>query len=1061
MVLSMLGTAALAAPAGYHDVSGHWAENAIDRWSGYGVVSGRGDGSFAPNANMTRAEMAQLYVNLLGLTEKADISGFTDVPANAWYADAVAKCVAAGILNGTSSSTLSPLGTVTREQMFVSFGRAMGVKPAETTDSSLSDLGEVSGWAEGMINALLDAGYVTGMENNTLQPLADINRASVMSLMDKTVAVYANEPGATVETEGDGGLVLVVSDGVTVTGAVGDVVIAQGAAEGTVTLKDATVSGTVTVAAPESRLNVAGGTKVENMVVSAAAQGAGVAVSKDAAVGSVTTAAEDTSLSVSGKVESVTVEETAGNASVTADKGAAVGTVTTAGSNTTVSGSGTVSKVEAAEGSTGATVTTPNTTVENNGSGSVTTDKGEVKPGDSTTTKPSTGGGSSSGGSSGGGSSHSHSYTDGVCSADGAIDPAAAQVSSEAELSAALAAHKALIVLTGSFEVNARITVSYPLTLNGNGKTISAGEGWTGSTNLDKHLLCVDGENAKDVAIKNLTFDSTGRAYGIQAYGVTGVKLENVTAKGSLGAGLTVNSASVTAVGLHTSGNAWGGVNVDIKVASGSASFTFDAGSAFDEGAGKPAVYSERADVTVHAPEGYVRTQYGSYYVWAKLFNGGLGTEESPYEIATAEQFANINLFSAAMKAGTPYYFKQMADITGFAAPVSALCGEYDGGHHRIVASSASAKKAVCLFSGVYGTTTIRDLTLVSGPSVGLTTTVDPWYVDHLTISGITAESEGTVILENQSNFGFLMMGCVFDYRSNPTAPQEIVIENCSVNASVQNTADCTAGFIGAGYYPAETKAMCPRLVIRNCTMNGNVSGNTYAGLVFGNPSYHAIIDKMLTNSSITEEAERLAAVKELVVLENVAFHGSVEAKSAGLFSANNSKILLNEAYQGAVKGSYTINGDVYDALTGLDLKVYAADSGYQINDQLYTYKLIFKVQAIDVADGTMNGRDVMLPLTYAEKPDEGRLLKTGAAIHAYDFKTAKEQHIIGEEDSLEYRYSCEGIPVAVVTDGENTYLIFDSNYVQHVDSTVTTYVYGYDGSDYVGSKVLNQAGNN
>lgn len=397
-VVGVTSTAAFASQ--FSDTKGHWAESSIDRWSGYGVVNGHGNGTFSPNANMSRAEMAQTYVNLLQLTEKADISRFTDVDPDAWYADAIARCVAAGILNGTSDTTISPQGTVDREQMFVAFGRAMGLQPVENTDSSLSDLGDVSDWAEGMVNALLEAGYVNGMEDNTLRPQADINRASVMSLMDQTVAGYGNESGSVLEMNGQKGLVLVVTDDVTVTGQVGDLVIAPGAAEGTVTLKDATVTGTVTLSAAESQLKITGETKVDNVVVNAEAQGAGVSVDKDAAVGTLSTAAENSTLSVSGKVEALTVTETADNTTVSTEKGSAIDSVTTAGSNTTVSGSGTVSKVEAAEGSSGVTVTTPGTTVENNSSSSVTTDKGTVGAGETGSTGSSSSGGSSSGGGS-------------------------------------------------------------------------------------------------------------------------------------------------------------------------------------------------------------------------------------------------------------------------------------------------------------------------------------------------------------------------------------------------------------------------------------------------------------------------------------------------------------------------------------------------------------------------------------------------------------------------------------------------------------------------------------
>ena len=240
--------------------------------------------------------------------------------------------------------------------------------------------------------------------------------------------------------------------------------------------------------------------------------------------------------------------------------------------------------------------------------------------------------------------------------------------------------------------------------------------------------------------------------------------------------------------------------------------------------------------------------------------------------------------------------------------------------------------------------------------------------------------------------------------------------------------------------------------------MNGNVSGQKYAGLLFGNPSYHAYIDVMLKNSGITDQTEQLEKVRELVVLENITFNGVVRAENAGIFSANGTKILLNEAYRDAIEGQYTIADNKTNPLDALDLKVYQGTDGYQINDDQYDYKLIFKVTAIEVEGGTMNGRDVMIPLSYAAAPGEDTLLKTGDAVYAYDAETAVEKGIIQADTELAYDYLCEGNPVAIVSaeDGR-TYLIFDSASVKHVDSAVTTYVYGYAGDLFLGDKMISQ----
>lgn len=473
------GMAIPARAAEFSDAKGHWAESAITRWSGHGVVSGHGDGSFAPNAAMTRSQLAQVLTNLLGLQEKADLTGFSDVDEDAWYADAMAKCVAAGIFNGTGDDTLSPHAAVDRQQMLVAFGRAIGLTPLDSTSSSLSDLDQVSGWAEGMINALLEAGYVSGMGDNTLRPLSRSNRASVMSLMDKSVAGYANQPGSTIEMNGESGVVLVASHDVTVTGTVGDLVISPGAAQGSVTLKDATVTGTVTVDAPEAALSVTGSSAVE------------------------------------------------GGSTVDTSRPAETPEEKPEGNPDNKPGGGTGGE-DSGDGEDGG---------KDEGAGLPE----DSDPGEEDASCPD-----------------GHRYVDGVCAEDGAIDPAAAQADSVETLLAALEEKAPLIVLTGSFTVEEKLTISYPAVLNGNGHTITAAGAWDDSS-PGKHLMGAEGFSGGDVRLVNLTLDSAGIAYGLQPYdtGENKLILEQVTLRGSKGSGLTVNGSTVEAVGLTIENSGW------------------------------------------------------------------------------------------------------------------------------------------------------------------------------------------------------------------------------------------------------------------------------------------------------------------------------------------------------------------------------------------------------------------------------------------------------------------------------------------------------------------------
>lgn len=216
MIFSALCVPAFAAQTDYTDTAGHWAESHIDHWSDYGVIQGY-NGEFNPDGSMTRAETAQIFANLLKLSGKADLSGYADVDPDAWYVNAIAACVDAGIMGGYNDEIMDPNGPISREMFFVMFARAMGISEEPAMNKDFNDGDCISDWASGYMNALVNAGYVGGVSDDTLAPEEEITRGSVVALLDKSVAGYANTDGAELAVEGNG-IVLVVADNVTVTG---------------------------------------------------------------------------------------------------------------------------------------------------------------------------------------------------------------------------------------------------------------------------------------------------------------------------------------------------------------------------------------------------------------------------------------------------------------------------------------------------------------------------------------------------------------------------------------------------------------------------------------------------------------------------------------------------------------------------------------------------------------------------------------------------------------------------------------------------------------------------
>ena len=213
LILAFIPVSAMAVE--FDDAQGHWAEAAIDRWSDAGVVSGVGNNDFDPEGEMNRAQAASVFSELLQLTDEADISNFTDIPDNAWYAGHNAKCVDAGIMAGMSDTIMEPETTLSREMFFTMFAQAMGIEREETSDVKFNDSAEASSWAVGYINALANRGFISGMGDGSVEPLSDINRASVMALLNQAIVTYAVEEGA--QNVDGTGIVLVLADNVSIT----------------------------------------------------------------------------------------------------------------------------------------------------------------------------------------------------------------------------------------------------------------------------------------------------------------------------------------------------------------------------------------------------------------------------------------------------------------------------------------------------------------------------------------------------------------------------------------------------------------------------------------------------------------------------------------------------------------------------------------------------------------------------------------------------------------------------------------------------------------------------
>lgn len=248
MVFSLLPVSAWAEETTYSDVTGHWAQSAILRWSDYGVLQGS-EGKFSPDGTLTRGQMAVILSRLLNLPA-APSAGFTDVAPDAWYADGINRCAAAGILQGSEGKAM-PEDPITREQAMVMLCRALGIAAEDVGAlAGFSDLSLVSDYARPYVAALVKAGVVKGDANGLLNPRSKITRAEIVTMIDRLVGHYAKEAGAFVDAS-DGALVIVVAENVKIVNApAGTKVIVTEKATG-LTVNGTAVSADQTYIVPE------------------------------------------------------------------------------------------------------------------------------------------------------------------------------------------------------------------------------------------------------------------------------------------------------------------------------------------------------------------------------------------------------------------------------------------------------------------------------------------------------------------------------------------------------------------------------------------------------------------------------------------------------------------------------------------------------------------------------------------------------------------------------------------------------------------------------------------
>ena len=182
MMLCSIIPATFAATT-FSDVpDGKWFSEGVRYCADKGYVKGYPNGTFKPNANITRAEMAVIMNNVLGLKTAAD-NTFTDVPKGKWFTTPVLNCVKAGVISGYGNGKFGPNDSVTREMAAVILAKALKVRPSPAP-SYFEDENSISNWAKGPVAMMRNKGLISGMGKNRFDPKGKVTRGQVCTILN-------------------------------------------------------------------------------------------------------------------------------------------------------------------------------------------------------------------------------------------------------------------------------------------------------------------------------------------------------------------------------------------------------------------------------------------------------------------------------------------------------------------------------------------------------------------------------------------------------------------------------------------------------------------------------------------------------------------------------------------------------------------------------------------------------------------------------------------------------------------------------------------------------------
>ena len=167
-----------------------WYHLSVDYVLTHKMMNGVSSRAFAPNANLTRGMLVQILYNLEG-KPKGTAANFSDVQTDAWYAEAVGWAASNKVVTGYADGTFRPNAAVTREQaaaILYRYAQSKGIDVSvgeNTNILSYVDVQQASEYAIPALQWAVGAGVLNGKNGGRLAPTGTATRAEIAAIMQR------------------------------------------------------------------------------------------------------------------------------------------------------------------------------------------------------------------------------------------------------------------------------------------------------------------------------------------------------------------------------------------------------------------------------------------------------------------------------------------------------------------------------------------------------------------------------------------------------------------------------------------------------------------------------------------------------------------------------------------------------------------------------------------------------------------------------------------------------------------------------------------------------------